>query len=217
MSRLKSNPRAAVAAGVGALVLVLAAAWLLVVSPKRDEAATLKQDVAAKQVELETRKAELAHPAAGIKVKASDLYRLTKALPDGTDMAGVLLDVNRLAAKNKLSLQGVTPGSPVLETSSVRLPITVIVQGRFSSVSRFLGDVRSLVRVRGHQLDARGRAYSVSQIDLGAADEVPFPVVKATITLDAHTFTKPAPAAPSTTETPTTTTSSGTVAAGETP
>jgi hypothetical protein len=214
VSRLKENPRAALVAGIGGFVLALAAGWFLVVSPKRDEAASLQQAVASKQVELAAKQAALARPAAKVKIKASDLYRLTKAMPDGTNMSGVLLDVHRLAGRNKLVFHSVTPASPTFGTAGLTVPMTVVVQGRFSSVSRFLGDVRSLVKVRDGRLDARGRTYSVTQVELGAPDDQTFPIVKATITLNAHSFVAPAPAVAPSTTTPS---SEGTVAAGETP
>lgn len=218
MSRVKQDPKLALIAGAGALALVLAAAWFLLVAPKRDEAVALEQDVAAKQVELQQKRAALAQPSAAVKVRASDLYRLTKALPDTNEMPAILLDVNRIAARNKLAFSSITPGSAVLGTGSVSLPIVITVQGRFSSVSKFLRDMRTIVRVRGGLLDARGRTYSVSQVDLGAPDKVTFPVVKATVTLNAHAFAPPPPAVPTD---PSTSTAppppDGTVAAGATP
>ena len=216
MSRLKQNPKVALGAGAAALVLVLAASWMLVVSPKRSEAVDLEQQVAAKQVELANKRAALAAPSAQVKVKASDLYRLTKALPDSTDMAGILLDVNRLAAKNKLTFGSVTPGTAEVGTSSLSVPLILTVQGRFSAISGFLRDVRTLVRVRNGRLDARGRTYSVTQVDLGAPDKVEYPNVKATITVNAHAFVQPAPAVPAAPSTPSAS-SDGTVAAGVTP
>ncbi len=218
MSRLKQDPKLALIAGAGALALVLVAGWFLLVAPKRDEAAALEQDVAAKQVELAAKKAALASPSAAVKVRASDLYRLTKALPDTNDMPAILLDVNRLAAQNDLTFSSITPQPGVLGTGSVSLPIVVTVQGRFSAVSRFLRDVRTLVRVRdGGLLDARGRTYSVSQVDLGAPDKVTFPVVKATVTLNAYAFAAPPPPVATDPSTSTTPPPDGTVAAGATP
>ena len=35
--------------------------------------------------------------------KPGDVYRLMKALPDDTNMSAILLDVNRIAAQNKLT------------------------------------------------------------------------------------------------------------------
>jgi Tfp pilus assembly protein PilO len=218
VSRIKQDPKLAAAAGAGVVLLLVAAMWFVLVSPKRSEATALEQDVAAKQVELSQKQAELRSPQAAVKVRASDLYRVTKALPDANDMSAIILDVNRLAASNKLLFRSLTPQPSILGTGSLQLPMTVVVQGRFRDVSSFLGDVRKLVRVRGGILDARGRAYSVSTVELGSPDEASFPVVKATVTVNAHAYSPPPPVDPSTATTPTTTPSSdGTVAAGATP
>lgn len=218
MTRLKQDPRLALAAGAGAIALLLVAGWFLLVSPKRTEAASLEQDVATKQVELEQLKAELARPSAAVKVRASDFYRVAKALPDANDMSAILLDVNRLAARSDLVFQSVAPQPAVLGTGFVSLPIVLTVQGRFTSVSRFLGDVRSIVRVRNGLLDARGRTYSVTQVELGKPDDsASFPVVKAAITLNAHSYTPPPPPVPEAPPTSTTPSPDGTVAAGVTP
>ncbi len=218
MSRIKQDPKLAAAAGAGAVLLFVAAMWFLVVSPKREDATALKQDVAAKQVELADKQAELASPKAAVKVRASDLYRLTKALPDATDMSAIILDVNRIATTNGLAFRSIQPQPAVVGTGVLDLPVVVTVQGRFGSVSRFLGDVRKLVRVREGRLDARGQAYSVTQIDLGSPEEASFPTVKATVTITAHSYTAPVPtpATPDTSTTPSADTS-GTVAAGATP
>lgn len=218
MSRIKQDPRLAAAAGAGAVLLLVAVMWFLLVAPKRSEATSLKQDVAAKQVELAQKQAELRSPQAAVKVRATDLYRVTKALPDSNDMAAIILDVNRMAASNGLAFRSMTPQPAILGAGWLQQPVTVVVQGRFRDVSSFLGDVRKLVRVRGGILDARGRAYSVTTVDLGSPDEATFPVVKATITVNAHAYSAPPPVTPTTPTTPTTTPSSdGTVAAGATP
>lgn len=216
MSRIKQDPKLAAAVGAGAMLLLVAAAWFFLVSPKREEATSLKQDVAAKQVELAQKQAELRSPQAAVKVRASDLYRITKALPDTNDMSAIILDVNRLAAANDLAFRSIQPQPPVLGTGSLQLPMIVTVQGRFRDVSSFLGDVRKLVRVRGGLLDARGQAYSVTQVDLGGPEDATFPIVKATVTVNAHSYSAPAPVA-ATPTTPTTPSSDGTVAAGATP
>ena len=218
MSQLKKDPKLLVGAVAGAVVLVLAASWFLLISPKKDKAAELDATIAAKQTELAEKRAALAQPSAAVKVRASDLFRLTKALPDQSDMAGIILDVNRLASANKLSFSAISPTPAIQGTGSISLPVTLTVQGRYVSVSKFVGDLRRLVKVRGNGLlDARGRTYSVTQIDLGSPDEAEFPNVKATVTLNAYSFVPTAPPVtdPNATTTPPST--SGTVAAGVTP
>ena len=218
MSRLQKDPKLLVGTVAGAVLLVLAASWFLLLSPKRDKAVELDQSIAAKQAELAAKQAALAQPAAAVKIRASDLFRLNKALPDKTDMTAVILDVNRLAAANKLSFRSLAPTPAIAGTGSIAQPVTVSVQGRFGSVSKFLGDLMSLVRVRDHHvLDARGRTYSITQVELGTPDEADFPMVKATVTINAHSFVPLAPVDPNAAAGTSTTPSTGTVAAGVTP
>jgi len=218
MKALIQTTRGMLAIGAGALALVTLAGWFLVVSPQRSKASDLQQQVEGARAALAARQAALRTPSTDVHVKAGDTYRLTKALPDVTDMAGVILDVHRLARRNDLDFASIAPAPATVGTSGYTTqPIAVTVQGRFGEISRFLGDLRSLVGVRNGRLDARGRLYSVTQIDIGKpGDKADFPVVLATVTLNTFTFTTPPPvtAAP----TPSTSSSSGTIAAaGVTP
>ena len=141
MSRLQKDPRLLVGVVAGAVVLLLAASWLLLLSPKRDKVVELDQSIAASQTELALKKDALARPSAAVKVRASDLFRLNKALPDKSDMSAIILDVNRLAAANKLSFSSIAPTAAIAGTGSIAQPVIVTVQGRFGAVSKFLGDL----------------------------------------------------------------------------
>ena len=90
------------------------------------------------------------------------------------------------------------------------------VQGRFTDVSGFLGELRRLVRVHKGRLDARGRIYSATNVDLTEAEKK-FPNVKATVTIESYTFAAPSAADAGGAPTSSTPSSSGTVAAGATP
>ena len=221
MSALLRSPKGRIGAIVAGGLLVAAAAWLLLVSPQRSKAAELETQINASRAELSQRRLALAQPSASIKVKPSDLYRLTKALPNDTGMSGILLDVNRLAGSNELDFRSIAPSSPVAGTGYLQQPLAVVVQGRFGDISRFLGDLRSLVSVRRDRLDARGRLYSVTQVNMSEPGNAKkFPIVQATVTLNAYSFSAPVPAPatdPSTDPSTTDPSSSGTVAAGATP
>jgi len=43
-------------------------------------------------------------------VRAEDLFRISKAIPDQTDMAGILLQLSELASNTGLTVESVTPG-----------------------------------------------------------------------------------------------------------
>ena len=213
-SRLRSQ-NGMIAAGFGGVLLLVAAVWFLAVSPQHSKAARLDSDISAVQAKIAQRRSELASPSAQVRVRASDLYRLTKAMPDQTDMAGIILALNRLAKAHGLSFDGILPVAAVAQTGFNVQPVTVTLQGRFSAVSGFLRDLRRLVDVHKRALLATGRLFSVDQIAFGPPDDKKaFPDVKATVTVDAFMFVGGLPAVPSTT---TPSAPSGTVAAGATP
>ncbi len=217
MSELLRSPRGKLGLGIAAGLLFVAVAWLLLVSPQRSKAAELGTQLEVSQAQLAERRAALANPSVNVTVKPSDLYRLTKALPNGTDMSGILLEVNRLAVKDGLAFNSIKPSGAVPGTGFTLQPLSIVVQGRFGDVSKFLGDVRKLVTVRGGRLDARGRLYSVSQVVVSAPDSpAKFPVVKAALTLNAYSYSPTAPPS-SSPSTSIDASSSGTVAAGATP
>jgi Pilus assembly protein, PilO len=203
-----------IAAGAGGVLILLAAVWFLGVSPQNTKASSLDSQISATQAKIDQRRAELAAPSAQVHVRASDLYRLTRAMPDQTDMAGIILALNRLATLHGLTFEGIEPVAPVSQTGYNVQPLTVTLEGRFSSMTSFVRDLQTLVGVHRRSLVATGRLFSVDQIALGQPDnKKSFPDVKATITLDAFMFVGGAPV----TSTTTPSAPSGTVAAGATP
>lgn len=217
MNGLLKERKAVIALGALGAVALLAAAWFLVVTPQRSKADDLGRQVVAAQSQLDQRRIELATPSAKLTVKSGDTYRLAKALPDATNMAGMILDLNRLAARHELAFTSIAPNPPIAATGYTAQPVGVEVQGRFTSVSAFLGELRRLVQVRQGRLDARGRIYSATNISLTEAENK-FPNVKASVTIESYTFLAPTaaetPATPPTSSPPS---SSATVAAGVTP
>jgi hypothetical protein len=201
--------------------LVLLALWFLVVSPERSQAKSLEAEVAVAQAELAQKKADLARPSAAVTVRASDVFRLAKALPVDANVAGVILDVDRLASNHGLKLEGFQPTAVIPVTGYYAQPLSITVQGRFGDVSKFLAELRELVSVKKGRLFVRGRLYSVNEVRLGKPEgEAKFPVVRAGVVLNAFGFMPgvPATTTPVTPEGESTTPSSdGTSAAGATP
>jgi len=213
MSAKLRDPKILAATVFGAVAVIAAAAFVLLVGPKRSEAGKLDGKITALQQQVDQRKAALATPKADIHVRATDGFRLTRAMPDTIDMSGIILVLNRLSAGHNLSFDSIQPGSQVAQTGFNVQPLTVVVQGRFGDVSSFLGDLRKLVKVKRHELAATGRLFAVDAVDFAAPDKKrSFPLVKATLTVDAFTFTGGSLTPNPSTSTPSD--SNGTVAAG---
>lgn len=226
MPSLLRTKNGRVALAVAGSVVAAIAAWFLLVGPQRSKASDLEERIAAVDSQIAVRKAELAQPRAKVKVRASDVFRLSKAIPNVTDMSGIILEVGRVARSHGVELQSLTPAAAVPLTGYTVQPVNVVLVGRFADVSAVLKDVRTLVRLRKGRLDARGRLFSVDQVDLGEPSaEGGFPLVQATLMLNAFVNGGAAPAPePSVADAEagntiqsTQPSSSGTVAAGATP
>jgi len=111
---------------------MIAAFWLVVISPKRDEAASLKQDTDGLQSSLEqAQQAAAAGEQArqDFEVNYRRLVVLGKAVPADGDQAGLLVQLQRLADRSGVGFQSIdltssaqsasTPTPPASSESSV--------------------------------------------------------------------------------------------------
>jgi hypothetical protein len=198
-----------VVAGVGG--------WFLVVGPQRSKAAELDKQIADTRQAIDAARALTVQAKRGAKIRVADLFRLTKAMPDQTDMAGIVLELNQVAEDSGITFEQITPATTAVALSGyAAIPITVEFQGNFYDLADFLYRLRNLVDVRHGALDATGRLFAIDQIEFAEAPPPPgFPEIRAHLVIDAFVFgtgsvsaavPPPAAAATDTTSTATTTT-----------
>ena len=123
MSELLRSPKAKIGVAVAGGLLFVAVMWFMLVAPQRSKATDLGAQVADSRAELTQRRIELARPSASVTVKPSDIYRLTKALPNEIDMSGILLDVNRIAGRHELEFSSIAPSPKVAELTARELEV----------------------------------------------------------------------------------------------
>ena len=208
-------------------VLAGLGSWFLVLGPQRAKAADLDKQIADTQQEIDAARALTVQARRGAKIRVADLFRLTKAMPDETDMAGIVLELNEVAADSGITFEQITPATTVTPISGyAAIPITVEFQGNFYELSDFLYRLRNLVDVRHGALDATGRLFAIDEIEFAEAPPPPgFPEIRAHLVIDAFVFgsggvsaaAPPAAPAPSATTTTDTTTSSTTTTSTTTP
>jgi Tfp pilus assembly protein PilO len=192
------------AAGV---LLALIAGWFLVISPKRSDVSTLKQQIDDTQTQI-----AVAH---GVRtpsqpaIRVADLFKLSRAMPNTADIPGVLLQISHVAEETGVTFQAITPHDPVSLGAYERIDIDLTFEGRFYDLSDFLYRLRNLVDVHQGVLNATGRLFSVDSISLDQGEQS-FPQVKASLTVSAYVFgdgtAPPVPSglAPESSTTPTT-------------
>ena len=202
------------------LVLVAAAGFFLLISPKRGEASELEDQIVAVRGQIaEQRAMSAVQPP--VPVEVSDLFRLAKAMPDTTDMSGILLELNRVAAETGIEFNSISPGGATVQGAYQVIPVSLAFEGNFYSLSDFLYRLRSLVQVRDGALTANGRLFTIDTIAF-AEGIGSFPNIQASLSVNAFVFGKtpaaaaPPPAAP-TDPAATTTTPASTTPATTTP
>jgi hypothetical protein len=97
-----------------AAIAAVGAFWFLALTPKRDEAAKLDTDIAAKQTQLDQSTAQLAsyEKAKGdYKVNYTTMVRLGKAVPADDDVRSLLVQINDAADRAKVDFQSINVGS----------------------------------------------------------------------------------------------------------
>jgi hypothetical protein len=219
---MRRPPSPALIAGivVGLLVYGLAGFFLLI-SPQRGKAADLKRETAATEQQIAQYRALTAQARSTPPIRVAELFRLTKAMPDEVDMAGVLLELSRVARESGIDFDSITPQGPAAQTGYTTIPITLEFDGNYYELSDFLFRLRNLVRVESGRLDAQGRLFVVESITFNESERS-FPRIKASLIVRAFVYgdaTTPAATAPpaGTTTTPASTTTTTTTPTSTTP
>ena len=182
-----------------ALVAAIAAAgafWFLALTPKRDEAAKLDADIAAKQSQLDASTAQLAtyEKAKGnYKVNYTTMVRLGKAVPADDDVRSLLVQINDAAARSKVEFQAInvgsgtgtasdpnagtsTPGALAPPPGTVKvgsagfsaMPFSFGFEGSYFRLSDFFNRLEDFVTVTNKNVDVTGRLLLLGSISLTA-------------------------------------------------
>jgi Tfp pilus assembly protein PilO len=200
---VKTLPKpAAIAIVVGVLLVISAAGYFLLISPQRSKSAELAQEVESVEAQIQARRIDNAQARNIEPIRVADLFRVTKAMPPTDDMPGMLLELNRIARQTGIRFESITPQETADAGGYLRRPIDLVFDGNFYELSDFLFRLRSLVRVRGGQLEATGRLFTVNSLNF-VESQRSFPRIKATLNVSAYVYgtgattpAQPAPAQP---------------------
>jgi Tfp pilus assembly protein PilO len=175
-------------AGLGLFALIVAAAgFVLVIKPQRTKISTTNAKILAAQTQLDSLKQG---PAKAPAIRASDLFSLTRAMPEIDDMPGVVVDLSQIAKSTRMQLVGIRPASRVaLADGSSAVPMTVTLNGNWKGLSAFLRTMRRRVSLVAGKPVVGGRIYNVDNVQITSGTK-PFEL-QAVLTMNAFDYGAP--------------------------
>jgi type II secretory pathway pseudopilin PulG len=187
-----------------AVVAAIAASWIMVVSPKRDQAAKLQTKVASAQQKLDSARTQLAQNAAASKQYASNyaaLARLGEAVPASDDIPSLIIQLqdaadgarvdfqslqNASAASGSGGAAATAPAAGTATTGAAGEQLTFSFSGSYFQLSNFFNKVQHFVTPTGNGVQVRGRLLSLNSVSLTPASGG-FPQITAQITATVYT------------------------------
>jgi Tfp pilus assembly protein PilO len=171
-----------------ALLIVGAVGYFALIRPKSGEAARLQEQITELDAKVtEARLAQRQLDQAPV-IKVADLFDLSKAMPDKEDMAGVILELNAVAASTGIRFIAITPQGTVSSTGYKVQPIQLTFHGNYFDLTDFLFRMRNLVTVRDGVLRASGRLFTLDNIDFHESPIDGFPEIEAVLVVSAYVF-----------------------------
>jgi hypothetical protein len=198
----------------GVVVLaVLAAGWLLVVSPERKQAAQVQAQVQSARQQLEsaqTRTAEARSAEQRYATAYVSVVSLGKAVPPSSEVPSLIYELDQASHEREVDFSSIATGTsgsaptstPLSSSGSssaaatpagfTQLPFTFVFKGSFSGLAHLLGEVEGLVRrtssggvqVNGRLLTIQGADVTIENNGQGGA--APGTALSATITATAY-------------------------------
>jgi hypothetical protein len=186
------NGRLALLLTTAAVLLITLAGWFLLVAPKRSKAADLDAKTSTAQVELVSTQRFL-KSSAGRK-SVLQLKQLTRAVPADTRMSEIIRQLTRAARVAGVRVTGITPSALVSTTGGQAVPVTLLAEGHYFRLQKFVHLLRAAAVVSGNSVHVSGRLLAIDGISFasGASGTVGAGgkgLITATINVDAFIST----------------------------
>ncbi len=144
------------------LLVIIVVAWFLLLSPVRDEIASLEASIASEEDNLATARAKLAQAEvtkAEGKQNQARLLELAKMVPISSEVPSLLLQIQDLADQSGIEFISITPGQQTDAGGFKVLPLSLEFAGTFFDLSDFVYRAEQLVA-------GPGRLLALKQLNL---------------------------------------------------
>lgn len=191
---MTTNDKRPIALVALAGVAILAALWMLAISPKREERVQVTANLAAQEARLQTAQTQLASFEAAkqqFPVKLAELKRLDEAVPARAAISSLLRQLQRRARVRNSNLRLValkaggpapaaadaaagaipaTPGASLGPDGLATLPFTFEFTGEYFDLIDILATVRRSVSVKKDKIKVDGRLLTIDGLTFKRID-----------------------------------------------
>jgi hypothetical protein len=202
---------------VAVVFLAMAGAyWMLILSPKHDEAAALTTQIATKEAALAVAQDELAtyeKARSSYRANYTKVARLGKAVPADDDVRSLLVQLNAAADRSKVDFRTINldgssgapaagaggtaaaaagsvtppPGSSSVGSAGFStMPFSFQFSGSFFSLGAFFNRLDRFVKVKNQSLDVTGRLLLLNSITLAPDTVKGFPLITAEVKANSY-------------------------------
>jgi Tfp pilus assembly protein PilO len=170
-----------------AILIVAAVGYFLMVRPKRAEASSLDEQIAEMQAKVSVAQLASRPHQADAAIKVADVFEVSKAMPDASDMPGIILDLNSVADAAGIRFLSIQPSAPTPKTGYSAISISLSFEGNYFDLTDFLFRLRNLVTVRDGRLASSGRLFTLDTLSMKEAENG-FPNISAGLTVSAYVY-----------------------------
>jgi Tfp pilus assembly protein PilO len=179
-----------------AIVILAAVAYMMLIRPKSSEASRLDEQITELETKVSNARLASRPENQGTAIKVADVFELSKAMPDASDMPGIILDLNSVATATGVSFVSISPKPPAPKTGYAAIGIDLAFEGNYFDLTDFLFRLRNLVTVRDGKLSSSGRLFTLDTLAMKEGNDH-FPFIHADLTVSAYSFGTPDAAATS--------------------
>jgi hypothetical protein len=172
---------------IGVVVLaVLAAGWLLVVSPERHKAAAAQAQVQSAHQQLEGAQAQAASARAAQQrytAAYKSVVALGKAVPSSEEVPSLIYELEQASNQREVEFNSITAGATsgssssastlgaasgaAAEASFSQMPFTFVFKGSFEGLAHLLGEIDDFAtRTTTGDIQVSGRLLTIQSADI---------------------------------------------------
>ncbi len=191
-----------------AVVGVLAAGWLLVVSPEQKQANEAQTQVQSARQELESAQSQAASGRAAQRSYAAaytSVVSLGKAVPPSEEVPSLIYQLELASDLRSVDFSSITSGgkagsssasassASIAPTTFTQMPFTFVFNGSFANLVHLFNQVEGFaVRTSSGGLDVSGRLLTIQGVTLASKNGEARPGAPLTATITATAYVLPA-------------------------